>query len=157
MPPVYVGDSMQVVPRTMVNSIIILLPHTLLPFAGRSQLYGIAAVNVLTAWAKTLAIITGNSDRFLAAELYGYQVANAAKIMRDFPCYSKCDRKAMQALLRKVFYSMNHDSSLDTMERQSTTIGLIGICATYSKLPLQAYGRDQRWYTYTYTRRILYT
>jgi len=68
--------------------------------------YGTAAVNILNAWARTLTTITGNADRFLAAGLYGYQLANAAEIMRDFP---GCDRKSMQALLHKVFYPMNHD------------------------------------------------
>ncbi|KAF8440684.1 chondroitin AC/alginate lyase [Terfezia claveryi] len=71
--------------------------------------YGTAAVKVLNAWAKTLKTVTGSSDRFLAAGLYGYQLANAAEIMRDFPGYQKSDLKAMQTLLRRVFYPMNHD------------------------------------------------
>ncbi|KAF8430419.1 chondroitin AC/alginate lyase [Tirmania nivea] len=71
--------------------------------------YGTAAVKVLNAWAKTMTTITGSSDRFLAAGLYGYQLANAAEIMRDFPGYSGSDQKAMKTLLRNVFYPMNHD------------------------------------------------
>lgn len=70
------------------------------------EAYGTAAVNVLNAWGKTMTAIIGNSDRFLAAGLYGYQLANAAEIMRG---HGKYDQKAMQTLLRNVFYPMNHD------------------------------------------------
>ncbi|GAA3638471.1 alginate lyase family protein [Kineosporia mesophila] len=63
-----------------------------------------AAVGVLNAWSSTLKQITGNADRFLAAGIYGYQLANAAELLRG---YEGFDLAGTQNLLRKVFYPLN--------------------------------------------------
>ena len=47
-----------------------------------------AAVRILDAWSATLTGIDGTSDKFLASGLYGYQLANAAEIMRLYPGWS---------------------------------------------------------------------
>lgn len=67
------------------------------------------AVAVLNAWSAQLQQITGNSDRFLAAGLYGYQVANAAELLRDYPGWARADFARFQQLLLTVFYPLNHD------------------------------------------------
>ncbi|KAA8912814.1 hypothetical protein TRICI_003357 [Trichomonascus ciferrii] len=42
-----------------------------------------ASINVLNAWGKTLKVLNGTADRFLAAGIYGCEIANAAEIMSD--------------------------------------------------------------------------
>jgi len=56
--------------------------------------YADLAVVFLNAWSSTLTAIDGNSDRFLAAGIYGYQFANAAEIMRSYPGWAASDRMA---------------------------------------------------------------
>jgi LPXTG-motif cell wall-anchored protein len=41
------------------------------------------AVAILNAWSEKLTALEGSADRFLAAGLYGYQIANAAELVRD--------------------------------------------------------------------------
>lgn len=41
------------------------------------------AVAILNAWSAKLTSLQGSADRFLAAGLYGYQIANAAELVRD--------------------------------------------------------------------------
>jgi hypothetical protein len=67
------------------------------------------AVRILNAWGYTLTSITGNADRFLAAGLYGYEMANAAEIMRTYSGWSAADFAQFQNMMRTVFYPMNHD------------------------------------------------
>ncbi len=57
----------------------------------------------------TLQGITGNADRFLAAGLYGYEMANAAEIMRTYSGWAAADFAQFQNMMRTVFYPMNHD------------------------------------------------
>jgi hypothetical protein len=66
---------------------------------------GDAAAAVLDAWSSTLTIVTGSSDKYLASGLYGYQLANAAEILRDYDGWDGLD--AMIALLEEVFLPMN--------------------------------------------------
>src|SRR5262249_58187891 len=46
--------------------------------------YADRSVAVLNAWSAVLTSIGGTSDRFLAAGLYGDQLAHAAEIMRTY-------------------------------------------------------------------------
>ncbi len=62
---------------------------------------GETAKNILNAWSSTLKTVTGSADRYLASGLFGYQLANASELMRD---YSGFDLKAMQDMLMNVFY-----------------------------------------------------
>ena len=62
---------------------------------------GKTACDILNAWSEKLKTITGNADRYLAAGLYGYQMANAAELMRDYPGFEK---ERMQNMLIDVFY-----------------------------------------------------
>ncbi|WP_084134875.1 RICIN domain-containing protein [Paenibacillus harenae] len=63
--------------------------------------HGDTAVNILNAWSSTLTTVTGNADRYLAAGLFGYQLANASEIMRDYPGFNVTQ---MQDMLLNVFY-----------------------------------------------------
>ncbi|KAJ0419403.1 chondroitin AC/alginate lyase [Aspergillus carlsbadensis] len=66
---------------------------------------GDAAAAILDAWSSTLTVVTGSSDKYLASGLYGYQLANAAEILRDYDGWDGLD--AMIALLEEVFLPMN--------------------------------------------------
>lgn len=71
--------------------------------------YADRAVLILKGWASTLTRIDGSSDRYLAAGLYGYQMANAAELLRDYPGWSQSDQSQLKGLLLGVFYPLNHD------------------------------------------------
>lgn len=75
--------------------------------------YADLAVSFLNAWSSTMSTLTGNADRFLAAGIYGYQWACAAEIMRTYPGWAAADVARFQALLRKVFYPLNHQFLTD--------------------------------------------
>ncbi|HEX9999105.1 MAG TPA: alginate lyase family protein [Actinoplanes sp.] len=67
--------------------------------------YGNCARDILNAWSATLTKIDGTSDKYLASGLYGYQIANAAELIRGF---SGFDLARFQTMLRNVFYPMNN-------------------------------------------------
>jgi len=61
------------------------------------------AVEILNAWSSSLVQITGTSDKYLASGIYGYEIANAAEILRSYPGWSSKDVKL------RVFFPMNRD------------------------------------------------
>lgn len=63
--------------------------------------HGMAACRILNAWSGTLKSVSGNADRYLAAGLFGYQLANASEIMREHPDF---ELEQMQTMLYDVFY-----------------------------------------------------
>lgn len=67
------------------------------------------AASILTAWGFTLTAVTGNADRFLAAGIYGYELANAAEIMRTYEGWAAADFTTFKNMMLDVFYPMNHD------------------------------------------------
>ncbi|KAI8943627.1 hypothetical protein NX059_001612 [Plenodomus lindquistii] len=68
-----------------------------------------AAVKILNAWSSTLVRIRGNSDRFLAAGLYGYQFANVGELLRTYPGWSQQDQAKFGVMLNDVFASYNRN------------------------------------------------
>ncbi|KAH6646153.1 chondroitin AC/alginate lyase [Truncatella angustata] len=66
-----------------------------------------AAGGILDAWSSTAKYINGSSDKFLASGLYGYQLANAGEILRDYEGWSGL--ADLVDMLGGVFYPMNHD------------------------------------------------
>src|SRR5439155_2333451 len=66
-------------------------------------------IEVLNAWAGMLVGIDGTSDKFLAAGLYGYQLANAAEILRAYGGWAAADFARFKSMMTAVFYPMNHD------------------------------------------------
>ncbi len=71
--------------------------------------YADKSVEVLNAWGAALKQITGTSDKFLAAGIYGYELANAAEIMRDYEGWDRADFKRFQEMMLGVFGAMNQD------------------------------------------------
>ncbi|QVN21309.1 alginate lyase family protein [Burkholderia pyrrocinia] len=71
--------------------------------------YADKAVAILNAWSSTLTSIDGSSDKFLAAGIYGYQLANAAEILRGFSRWNPADFERFRSMMLTVFYPMNHD------------------------------------------------
>ncbi len=63
--------------------------------------YADCARDILNGWSGVLKTVTGNADRYLAAGLYGYELACAAEIMRD---YEGFELERMQDMLINVFY-----------------------------------------------------
>lgn len=79
--------------------------------------YADLVVTFLDAWASTLTEVSGNTDRYLASGLYGYQLANVGEIMRDYPGWTAAGRERFRAMLLEAFYPLqsewlrNHDGS----------------------------------------------
>ena len=67
------------------------------------------AIAIMNAWSSRLVCITGSSDRFLAAGIYGYEFANAAEIMRSYPGWAPSDFARFKNMMLQVFYPTNHD------------------------------------------------
>ncbi|KAL4741926.1 hypothetical protein BDV11DRAFT_167831, partial [Aspergillus similis] len=66
-----------------------------------------AAASILDAWSGTLNSLKGSSDRFLASGLYGYQLANAAEVLRWYEKWNGLED--VVELLERVFLPMNVD------------------------------------------------
>jgi hypothetical protein len=71
--------------------------------------YADKAVQYMNAWSSTLTAISGTSDKYLAAGIYGYEFANVGEIMRTYSGLSATDFAAFQGMMRNIFYPMNHD------------------------------------------------
>jgi len=67
--------------------------------------HGDKAVAILNAWASINTLLSGNSDRYLASGLDGYQFANAAEMMRGYPGFDI--EKFKSYMLNVFFYPMN--------------------------------------------------
>lgn len=67
--------------------------------------HGDTARDILNAWSAKLTTVTGTSDRFLAAGIYGYQFANAAELMRGYPGF---DLNRFKRMMLSVFYPLNN-------------------------------------------------
>jgi len=67
------------------------------------------AVQILNAWAYTLTEIHGTSDKYLASGLYGYELACAAEVVRNYEGWKPQELKRFQQMMLKVFLPMNDD------------------------------------------------
>jgi hypothetical protein len=68
------------------------------------------SVAILDAWSGMLTAIEGDADRFLAAGLYGYQLANAGEILRyTYPAWSGEPVARFQRMLVGIFYPLSHE------------------------------------------------
>jgi hypothetical protein len=68
-----------------------------------------AGVEVLNAWSARLKKIDGSTDRYLAAGIYGYQIANAAELLRGYSGWRRDDFDRFKNMMLTVFYPINHD------------------------------------------------
>ncbi|KAL4756738.1 putative GPI anchored protein [Aspergillus foveolatus] len=66
-----------------------------------------AAAAILDAWSGTLNSLEGSSDRFLASGIYGYQLANAAEVLRGYENWDGL--QGVVELLERIFLPMNVD------------------------------------------------
>ncbi|MCP3727455.1 alginate lyase family protein [Paraburkholderia sp. CNPSo 3272] len=71
--------------------------------------YADKSIEILNAWSGNLKKIDGSSDKFLASGIYGYELANAAEILRSSPQWKAADFRRFQSMMLNVFYTMNHD------------------------------------------------
>ena len=71
--------------------------------------YADRSLEILNSWSAKLELIGGSSDRFLASGIYGYELANAAEILRSYPGWLPQDFHRFQSMMLSVFYPMNHD------------------------------------------------
>ncbi|ONI80103.1 hypothetical protein ALI22I_42525 [Saccharothrix sp. ALI-22-I] len=67
--------------------------------------HGDTARDILNAWSGTLRAVEGTADRYIAAGVYGYQFANAAELMRDYPGF---ELARFQNMMLSVFYPLNN-------------------------------------------------
>jgi hypothetical protein len=67
------------------------------------------AVQILNAWAGKLKALKGTGDAYLAAGIYGYEIANAAEIMRSYSGWTATDFATFRNMMLTVFYPLNHD------------------------------------------------
>lgn len=69
-----------------------------------------AALNVLGAWANELESLSGGGDDdYLTAGLQGYQLANAAELLRDYGPFARNQLPAVIDMMNTVFLPMNMD------------------------------------------------
>ncbi len=73
------------------------------------NLHAEKAIQILNAWANTCLEISGNSNKALAAGIYGHQFANAAEIMRDYEGWKTEDLTVFKQWLVDVFLSVSKD------------------------------------------------
>ncbi|KAF5020211.1 hypothetical protein F66182_7776 [Fusarium sp. NRRL 66182] len=76
--------------------------------SGEDQ-YAETASGILTAWADKLEVLSGGDDAYLTAGLQGYQLANAAELLRDYKPFAEKGLSNVIALLNDVFLPMNID------------------------------------------------
>ncbi|QOV41039.1 alginate lyase family protein [Streptomyces ferrugineus] len=86
--------------RTLYNDVHSAYQNGLRHHVSGDSAHGDTAVAILNAWSAKLTGLQGSADRFLAAGLYGYQIANAAELVRDHPDFA-LDR--FQEMLTTVF------------------------------------------------------
>jgi Alginate lyase len=104
-PVVYRGSGYPENYATLYNDIHAAYQNALRYHISGDTTHGNAARNILNAWSATLTEVSGTSDKFLAAGIYGYQFANAAELIRDYPGF---ELTRFQEMMLRVFYPMNH-------------------------------------------------
>ncbi|NEU70080.1 T9SS type A sorting domain-containing protein [Spirosoma agri] len=71
--------------------------------------YAAKSIAILNAWAAGTTALSGTADRFLLAGIQGYQLANAAEIMRSYNGWAAADFTKFQNWMLTVWYPINHD------------------------------------------------
>ncbi|GIK01772.1 hypothetical protein Aspvir_005813 [Aspergillus viridinutans] len=67
-----------------------------------------AASNILHAWATTLTALGGGDDKYLTAGLQGYQLANAAELLRDYEPFAKNVLPSVIKMANNIFIPMHY-------------------------------------------------
>ncbi|OGE54716.1 hypothetical protein PENARI_c005G05324 [Penicillium arizonense] len=71
--------------------------------------YADKAISILDDWSNTLTQISGSTDMYLAAGIYGYEFANVAEIMRDYSGWPASDFNRFVSMMIDVFYPLSHE------------------------------------------------
>jgi len=74
--------------------------------SGDTQ-YADASARILAAWASQLKTLDGGDDKYLTAGLQGYQLANAAELLRDYPPFSKNGLASVTHMLITLILPLN--------------------------------------------------
>ncbi|MFP1756593.1 alginate lyase family protein [Lonsdalea quercina] len=101
----------------LYRDIAIAYSHALYWKVTGDEAYANSAVAILNAWGSTLKAIRGSTDAALAAGIYGYELANTAEIMRDYPGWSASDFDTFKKMMETVFLPIN----LDFIARHNNT------------------------------------
>lgn len=64
--------------------------------------YADHAVEIMNGWASTLRNINGTEDKFLAAGLYGHQIANAAELLGIYSGWTTANQSAFGDMLSNI-------------------------------------------------------
>lgn len=91
------GDNISIMYRDVAAA----YAHALIYNITGDTNHGNKAAEIMNAWSIINKAVSGNADRYLAAGLNGYQFANAAELMRDYPAF---DLKRFQKYMLQVFY-----------------------------------------------------
>lgn len=95
---------------TFVNDVAAAYACALRWKVSDDERYADKAVEILNAWAGKLTTITwsdGHYDGSLVAGIQGYQIVNAAEIMRTYSRWAAADFARFQDMIRRVFYPAN--------------------------------------------------
>ncbi len=76
-----------------------------------------AAVRILMQWARQCKGLGGDTNVSLAAGIYGYEMANAAELMRDYDGWSQEEFDEFRQWMIRVFYN----PSIDFLRRRHDT------------------------------------
>ncbi|KAJ4179761.1 hypothetical protein NW759_017279 [Fusarium solani] len=72
--------------------------------------YAETASNILSAWARELQSLSGGGDDdYLTAGLQGYELANAAELLRDYAPFAENELPAFISMMNSIFLPMNMD------------------------------------------------
>lgn len=91
------GDNISIMYRDVAAA----YAHALIYNLTGDIAHGDKASQILNAWSSINKSVSGNADRYLAAGLNGYQFANAAELMRDYPAFKL---EQFKSYLLNVFY-----------------------------------------------------
>lgn len=69
--------------------------------------YASAAASILTAWANTLTGFGTEDEEFLSAGLQGYELVNAAELLRDYEPFKQTGFDAVAEMFTSIFLPMN--------------------------------------------------
>jgi hypothetical protein len=84
--------------------------HAVQWFVSEDAAHAEKSAEILGAWAGTLTAIEGDADRFLAAGLYGYLLANAGEILRHtYPGWDPDEEERFERMLLDIFYPLSHE------------------------------------------------
>ncbi|KAJ5392883.1 hypothetical protein N7465_011857 [Penicillium sp. CMV-2018d] len=75
---------------------------------SRNTSFADAASNILHSWATTLTAIGGGDDKYLTAGLQGYELANAAELLRDYQPFVDDVLPAVVEMANNVFIPMHY-------------------------------------------------